>query len=1067
MTSGHPPRDPGTPGATPAADTRGRAASAAESTPHPSEGSFDFDLFICYSTRPDYAQVRQLESFLESFHKLPVSPPASLRPLKVCVDGSDFRFLRTGIRPTLYNHLARSRRLLVMCCPESVASTAVDAEIRFFLETRGADDVLVAVTAGIDPSATPNEVFHRLLLEAGVHERPWYDFRGCRPREAKRHGWVKVRDFDDARVQLAAHLNDTTAGEVQPVWIREQRRQERRRTTIAFGVTIAMAAATGVAVVESIVATRRANEISRRLEAALVQNSETSFEHKDRTGALPWLLAALKTARGYAERENTERLRLGLTEKRAPYLERSWAVHAPVRRAIFSKTGDLVAAIAGPMAYVWDFRSGAIVAGPLRHSDDVNDIAFAADGRSFFTSSDDGTASVWDARSGARRLPAFQHPSGEHVEHVVEAGPHNDLLVTTSYDDAWGSFAHVWSLADGRLVGPPLRHDAVASVSFAVEEHQGISGRLMDTVSVAADGTTFATVLGDRTARVWTIDGEAVNLRAVFVHSAEVVAATLASDGRLLATSDFGGSVAFWKVDDSLRRSKSPVVTDKPYATYTATSFVESILITPDDRSVVAGSADGATVLDAATGRPTTIWSEVDGAPLVALTVDGRRVAGATSTGDVRIWQLPGGEIVQGDISHADAASSLVFSADGNRLLSGSLDGVVRSWQLPSRADASWHVGKALSEAILSSTGDLLAAGDLDGDAYLFDVKTGLILGQPMKNAKGVRGLAFSRDGHRLITMTGNLAVVWDTGSTSTISTLPHDELVTKVRLSGDGARALTGCRDGVARLWDVAAREVVEQFAHGKEINDVQFSPDETRVVTAGDDGTARVWDVASRAQIGKSFEHGGSVTSATFSSDGGRVLTASGDFTARVWAVGGDAISPPMQHSDSILDAEFSPDGRRIATASLDHTGRVWDAATGSPITPPMSLSNRVWSVRFHPSGRWLVLSGAGKTARVFDAATGLAVGPLLEHDDAVSTAEWSAAGDWLLTASRDGELREWSFAEDSRTVTEIERDLARRTLRRVDSTGGLVNSTPDDPEWPWRFVEAGAVAESAPSP
>ena len=51
---------------------------------------FEFDLFLSYSTAPDYELGRKAESFLESFHNLIVDDRYTLKPLQICRDGSDF-----------------------------------------------------------------------------------------------------------------------------------------------------------------------------------------------------------------------------------------------------------------------------------------------------------------------------------------------------------------------------------------------------------------------------------------------------------------------------------------------------------------------------------------------------------------------------------------------------------------------------------------------------------------------------------------------------------------------------------------------------------------------------------------------------------------------------------------------------------------------------------------------------------------------------------------------------------------------------------------------------------------
>ncbi len=223
--------------------------------------TFDYKAFVSYSTDPDYRLVRSTESFLESFHKLPTPSDICLQKLEICVDGSDFTLQSvkrreadgsTGPGPVaraIDEKLAQSEKLLVFCSRNLADSKWVSHEIKWFLENRPEGSILLVVTEGKDPVENPSEVFSPQIMEAGLHTKPWYDFRGASKkrwydfrgairRRRESANWEKVRDPDDARTQLAAHLNGTDSGRLQPVWHREQKRRQRRQ--FWFSVVIAV-----------------------------------------------------------------------------------------------------------------------------------------------------------------------------------------------------------------------------------------------------------------------------------------------------------------------------------------------------------------------------------------------------------------------------------------------------------------------------------------------------------------------------------------------------------------------------------------------------------------------------------------------------------------------------------------------------------------------------------------------------------------------------------------------------------------------------------------------------------
>ena len=205
---------------------------------------YSFEVFISYATNPDYSLARKLESFLETFSKLPTPEDLSLTPLRVCVDGSDFHTDTTSgadgeIESTIESYLAKSKELLVLCSRNARTSTWVDQEIRWFVDNRGKDAIRVALTEGEDLNKL-DEIFPQAILDEGLHKRIAYDFRGARKRNRQKS--QAVRDFDDERTRLAADLYGKPASEIRPIWFREQRRLARNRTRTFIIVSVVLLA---------------------------------------------------------------------------------------------------------------------------------------------------------------------------------------------------------------------------------------------------------------------------------------------------------------------------------------------------------------------------------------------------------------------------------------------------------------------------------------------------------------------------------------------------------------------------------------------------------------------------------------------------------------------------------------------------------------------------------------------------------------------------------------------------------------------------------------------------------
>ena len=189
------------------------------------------DAFLSYATAADYELARDLEDFLERFHELPTPAELPLRPLSIWRDGSDVSIadsMRGGdVSSILERALAECRFLVLLWSGQSRASPYMAFELDWFLRHRAPGSVRLAITDARDPVPTSPELFLPSMIEAGLTRQPWYDFRGFHKDRVE--GAARLRDYDEARVQLAADLNGRSPGDIQPLWWRNKVREEQAR----------------------------------------------------------------------------------------------------------------------------------------------------------------------------------------------------------------------------------------------------------------------------------------------------------------------------------------------------------------------------------------------------------------------------------------------------------------------------------------------------------------------------------------------------------------------------------------------------------------------------------------------------------------------------------------------------------------------------------------------------------------------------------------------------------------------------------------------------------------------
>jgi WD40 repeat protein/serine/threonine protein kinase len=421
---------------------------------------------------------------------------------------------------------------------------------------------------------------------------------------------------------------------------------------------------------------------------------------------------------------------------------------------------------------------------------------------------------------------------------------------------------------------------------------------------------------------------------------------------------------------------------------------VRSVAFSRDGRLLAATSNTGGTrVWEVATRRE--IVRLAGSARRVTFHPDGCRLATAHEDKLVRLWDVITGHELHTLKGHSQPVETVAFSPDGQRLASGSQGsqpnrtGEVILWNVENGRSLLElkDCPKGVTSVAFSRDGRLLAtASGEDRTVKVRDAATGRFL-RDLDCANLPRAVAFSPDGRLAVACGNNYRIpaavnVFDPADGRSLQHLRgHAALVRDLAFSPDGQRLASGSGDRTVKIWDATTGQALRTFRDTNWIFGIAFSPNGRLIASAGADGLVKLWDTGA-GQEPRSLrgDRRGAAGAPAFSPDGRRLACLRQANAVQVW----DTVTGlEIARFPGRADLAFSPDGRFLATVGGDRSVELWDAATGEKVRsfpgPLASISlagireDLSASLAFSADGRRLLAAGEDRSIRSWDLIAG----------------------------------------------------------------------------------------------